>query len=259
MKTFFESLVIAFSMYSRIPMPQVQWDEKKMRYSLAFFPLVGAIVGGLLYLLTLLFQALRADAVFFAAIAAALPVAVTGGIHLDGYCDACDALGSHREREEKLRIMKDPHVGAFGMIYTAVLLLVQFGAWSGIFKNPALILCAALLFVVSRGLGGLAVLLLPQARENGLAAIFSGAAAKGAAAALMVLTAAVCGLMIFFGGLSGGVMVTASLLWFLAFYFTAKRQFGGITGDLAGFFITLCETLGLILAALLPLCMRVMI
>jgi len=56
MKTFFESVVVTFSMYSKIPMPQVAWNEKNTRFSLIIFPAVGAVIAVVLYLLFYLFS-----------------------------------------------------------------------------------------------------------------------------------------------------------------------------------------------------------
>ena len=96
MKQLFSSCVIAFSTYSRIPMPQVEWNEKNMRHTLAFFPLVGAAVGLIFWLVDVIGYQLGLGMVLRSALLTAVPVVVTGGIHLDGYCDTVDALASRR-------------------------------------------------------------------------------------------------------------------------------------------------------------------
>lgn len=115
-KTMFESLDVAFSMYSAIPMPQVMWNEQNMKYMLGFFPLIGLVQAALLIGWVYLAQALSVGTVLFAAVAALIPLFVTGGIHLDGFCDTVDALASHQTREKKLEILKDPHTGAFAVM-----------------------------------------------------------------------------------------------------------------------------------------------
>ena len=99
------SLLSAFLMYSRIPVPQVEWKEENRRYSLGFFPLVGAVTGGLVFLWRLLCGNISAGPWIFAAGAVLIPVLVTGGIHLDGFCDVTDAKASYGDREKKLEIM----------------------------------------------------------------------------------------------------------------------------------------------------------
>ena len=114
-KTMFESLDVAFSMYSAIPMPQVMWNEQNMKYMLGFFPLIGLVQAALLIGWVYLAQALSVGTVLFAAVAALIPLFVTGGIHLDGFCDTVDALASHQTREKKLEILKDPSICCDGM------------------------------------------------------------------------------------------------------------------------------------------------
>ena len=119
----------AFALYSRIPMPPLDWESGARRYTLYAFPLVGLAVGGGLLLWTWLAGALGLGQLLWAAGMTAIPLLITGGIHLDGFCDVCDALASHQSRERKLEIMADPHVGAFAVQGCGLLLLLTFGLW----------------------------------------------------------------------------------------------------------------------------------
>lgn len=103
--------MVAFSTYSAILMPQVQWSQRNMRYAMCFFPLIGLIIGALLLGWAQLRNLVGIGPLLFGAVATVLPLLVTGGIHLDGFCDTCDALGSHQPREKKLEILKDSHAG----------------------------------------------------------------------------------------------------------------------------------------------------
>ena len=251
MKTFFESLVIAFSMYSRIPMPQVKWNEKNMRYSMLFFPAVGSVVAAVLYGVFFLFRQFSMSPVFFAAIAVLVPVLITGGIHTDGYCDTCDALASHGDRETRLRIMKDPHIGAFGLIYTLAVLLLQFGAWHQLFLKSGFLITVLACFVLSRSLAALAIIHFPKAKQSGLAATFSGYTEKTASTVVLIIIAAVAALLPAACNFFYLLIPACALLLFWIFYRMSKKQFDGITGDLAGFYITVCETMVLVLSAVL--------
>jgi len=124
-----KSLIIAFAMYSKFPMPRVDWEKKALSWALCWFPLVGLAVGAVLWLWLALAGWLGFGAVFTAALALLLPIALSGGIHLDGFCDTCDALSSHQSRERKLEILKDSHTGAFAIICCGLYLLVFFAAW----------------------------------------------------------------------------------------------------------------------------------
>ncbi len=110
------TVAAAFSMYSAIPMPQFAWDEKTTRYLLCAFPLVGGVVGGAVWGWLWFCGRFQIGRVLLAAAATTIPVLITGGIHLDGFCDTVDALASHAPTEQKLQILKDAHLGAFALI-----------------------------------------------------------------------------------------------------------------------------------------------
>ena len=112
MKSVISGLLVAFSMYSAIPVPQVNWEKQTMRWALGFLPLIGVLIGAIEWFWFAFCVHFGAAGVFYAVIAALIPLAVSGGIHLDGLCDTCDALCSFGDREKRLAILKDPHVGA---------------------------------------------------------------------------------------------------------------------------------------------------
>ena len=101
------SFFIAFSMYSKIPMPRTDWTKESMRYAMCFFPVIGAVIGGLLYLWIYL-TGDSTGSLFRAAVAVLIPIIITGGIHLDGLLDTTDALSSYKSMEEKLRFSRIP-------------------------------------------------------------------------------------------------------------------------------------------------------
>lgn len=252
MKNLIGSMIIAFSMYSKIPMLNTEWKEENMRYTFVFFPLVGLVIGAIIYSAYWLFMQYEFQGVFFGATAVLLNVLLTGGIHMDGFCDVMDAQSSHKGREEKLSIMKDPHVGAFAVICTAVLLIVQFGAYTQLFYTNRYLVAALLTFCISRIASGLACICFPCAKESGLALIFAKGASKKPVVFFLIVWAvfAYTALQWLYGWF-GIVYMAVSLLLFFWFYRFCKQQFGGITGDLAGFFLNVFETVMLILAVLL--------
>ena len=116
MMTTLRALVIAFSMYSQIPMPQFTWQDKEMKYAFCFFPWVGAAIGGITMFWWWFCGKFSVGNVAFTMIGTAIPLAVTGGFHVDGFMDTMDAFHSYQPREKKLEILKDSHIGAFSVI-----------------------------------------------------------------------------------------------------------------------------------------------
>lgn len=249
-----KSLLIAFSMYSKIPVPQVEWEEKSLRWALCAFPAVGLVIGAALGLWLRLWPVLGLKALG-AAGAVVLPMALSGCIHMDGFCDTCDALSSHRGREEKLRILKDSHTGAFAIICCGMYVLLFYAAWREIALSPAAAALLSLTPVLSRCLSGLAAVSWKNARGSGLLAAFTQPA-EGRAARIVLLseTAAALAAMAALcarGGIWELLTVPAAALAVFGWYHRmAFRQFGGITGDTEGFFLQVCECAMVLAAAL---------
>lgn len=234
------SFVIAFSMYSRIPMPQIEWTGERMRYVMCFFPLIGVVIGAIFSLFWQLLNPLGAGELFRALAGTCLPLLITGGIHMDGFLDTVDARSSYGDREKKLAILKDPHAGAFAVIGGGVYLLLYAAALSRLSERGGLLFAGT--FVLTRALSGLAVVTFPMARKDGLACAFSQAAKKRAAGISMVVYLLVCAVFFVLIGRVAGVccLLTAGAVY-LWYYEMSVREFGGITGDLSGYFLQLCE------------------
>ena len=121
-----KSLALAFSCFTRLPVPKVDWDPKNMRFMLACLPVVGIVVGCIVAAWCLIADAVAFGPALKAAGIALLPLAVTGGFHLDGFSDVVDAQSSHAAPAKKREIMKDPHIGSFAAIAIAAYLIAYF-------------------------------------------------------------------------------------------------------------------------------------
>ena len=163
-----KGLVIAFASYTRIPMPQVDWSAENRRWSMCFFPLIGVVVGGLIWLWLALCDGLHIGPFLRGAIGAVLPLLVTGGIHMDGFMDVTDAMSSWQTKEKRLEILKDSHVGAFAVIACGAYLLLMAGLLSECTAAQGLGLTAA--FVLYRSMSAYAMVALPQAKKQGMLA-----------------------------------------------------------------------------------------
>lgn len=243
-----KSILLAFAMFTRLPMPYLQWDEKNMRYIMAAFPLVGVVAGLAVAVWSGICGVLDIGPFLRGTGLALVPFALTGGIHMDGFCDTIDALASHGDKEKKRRILKDPHVGPFAAFTACAYLLFFAALGSELDQSIPMLVCFSLLFVLSRTLTALALLLYPVAEGSSLGKSFHDAAVKkNSIVILAAILAATAGLLVFFGGITGAVIVAASLGWAVSYKRIAIREFGGISGDLSGWFLQLCELLGLAL------------
>lgn len=234
-----QSLIIAFSMYSRIPMPRCEWNERGMKYSMCFFPLVGLVLGLCSAGVYLGLGALGFSGISRSLVLAVVPILVTGGIHMDGYLDTMDARSSWKSMEEKLRILKDPHMGAFACIYGIVYLLLAVAFFNE--AGDGEIFSIATGYVLSRILSGLSVVIFQKAKREGMAAA-SANASSGSVRWILALELVICAaVMIALCPRYGLTSLAVGACCFGWYRHMAYKSFGGITGDLAGYFLQICE------------------
>lgn len=251
-----KGFVIAFSMYSTIPMPKTEWKEEDMRYVMCFFPLVGIVIGGLCWLWVYLCGLLGIGTFARAGILAVIPVFVAGGIHVDGFMDTMDALHSHREKERKLEILKDSHVGAFAVIMLVVLGVLMISVLTEL-TNEKMMLIFCIGFFLSRTMSGLALVTIPNARGSGTADTFAGEASRRKVRTVLLLYAAVALiLMAVICPWAGVAMTLMTACWYFGMRNMAVSNFGGITGDILGYYLLISELLTAVVAAVFSIGMR---
>lgn len=240
MKRFWNSLNIALSMYSRLPAAQCSWSEENMKYVMCFFPWIGIVIGAL----CLGWDALAAHLAFRDPLRNVglmlIPLAVSGGIHLDGLLDTADAMSSWRPREKRLEILKDSHAGAFAVIACAAYFFLLCAVLDTV--RGELVKVYVFTFVVSRSLSAFSVVTFPKASAQGTVAGFSKnaqtRAIQAACAVYLLLCAALMALVQPLCAVAG---FAGALLAFWWYHHMAMKQFGGINGDLAGCFLSVCE------------------
>ena len=232
-----QTIIVAFSMYSALPMPQLEWTRENMRWALLAFPLVGTVIGSVCCLWVYFCGLLGLPPLARGAGLAVLPILLTGGIHMDGYADVADAQASHAAPARKREILKDPHLGAFAAIRLGVYLVVSLAVWTSLpdFRGRAVV-C---LFTLSRTLSALSLSCFPLAEGSGLARSFAEAAdRRKLRSALLALTAVLSVALIVSGG---AVMLLPAALVFWRYYRMAAVDFSGLSGDLCGWFVQSSE------------------
>lgn len=213
--------------------------------SVIFFPVVGLVLG----LLVAGVGWLHVAGVLPASIAAALVVVVlallTGGLHLDGVADLFDGLaGGRGERERTLRIMRDSRVGAAGALALVLVVLLKLAALRELLERRELLALVAFPAVARWAV-------IPQlaffgyARPEGLGRVFRGRIARTPLAAQSILLAAWSVRL----GHGLWLEVGAALVVSLGLAAWLDRRLGGLTGDVYGATIELCETAALVVAA----------
>ena len=237
----FKSMIIAFSIYSKIPVPQFAWKEEDMEYMMCFFPWIGGVIGLVFYGWLALCEKVQIGALCRACVAAAIPLIISGGFHVDGYMDTMDAFHSYQNREKKLEILKDSHIGAFAAIMLMLYYLIDLAALSEVVTGKAAFAVAAVFFL-ARCLSGIGVVTLKSAKKEGLLYTFaSGAQKKRVRLALYVQFTGWIALMVAVSGIDGIVAAVTGVLCFFYFKWKSYRELGGITGDTAGWYVTVCE------------------
>ncbi len=253
LKTFAGSLSIAFSMYSKIPMPKTEWTKERMPYVLCFFPLIGLVMGVILCILeyAAVLLGFGGGSVIYIVIGVILPLIVTGGIHMDGYMDVTDARSSFTDIDNKLKILKDPHIGAFAVIGCVIYTGIYAAAFS-ILPLYAIPVIGAV-YVAERALSALSVVTFTKARTDGLAVQFSESANKFDVmnTSFIYIILCIAFLFIYCGVIITAGMVLTGILVFMYYRHMAYKEFGGITGDLCGYFLQLTELVFLIVLDIL--------
>lgn len=229
------SLRIAFGLMTTLPIRLPgNWSAGDSGRASVWYPFVGMVVGAITWL------AWKGAILVFPAWVAGLVslvvwVVLTGGLHLDGLADCCDGLLSTTSVERRLEIMKDPHVGAFGVIGLVLVLMLKAAALGSLaaVSGFGILLAASLARWCI-----LPAALLPLARPSGMGADF----ALGFRRTFLVWGAILPLAIAIFLGVPGIVSALAGLgaagfvLWL------AKSRIGGVTGDVFGMIVEIVET-----------------
>ena len=233
----FETVCVAFSMFSALPVPQISWSERNMKYSLLAFPLIGAVIAAAMLLWDLFAGKLGLPSILRGAGFCLIPLWITGGIHLDGYADTWDAISSHGDIEKRQIILRDPHIGAFGVMHLGIWFTASAALWIALPRFAFLPALAS--FCLSRSLSALALTVYPLRPGAGIARSFADASARERVRTILLVASAVCALLMLCSG--AWAMIPAAGAVFLYYGHMAKKHFGGISGDLAGWFLQTAE------------------
>ncbi|SFS64252.1 adenosylcobinamide-GDP ribazoletransferase [Marininema halotolerans] len=234
------SFLTALSFLTRIPVG-VKMERKTWQTSPIWYPAVGMVIGSVLVVLYQMFASIFPPAVTGMLVVTGW-VFLTGGLHLDGLMDTADGLGSHRDREEMLAIMKDSRTGAMGVLAAIVVLglkvvcLASFatGEWVPLIVAP----------IIGRMALLAGIKCFPYLREKGLGSQLGAGIPQWAWMISLVFGAVVVSAIA--GGRGMILLLGAGCFFFFLAYGMVKRL-GGLTGDSYGALAEGIETMVLLL------------
>lgn len=229
MKNIFSGFSLAVSMLTTLPFFKVHEFYKGINgYGAMFYPLVGFLLGSLLYAIALLLTP-YVPTFHIGIILFALWVLLTGGLHLDGYCDTIDGLFVDKSRA--LEVMKDPHNGGMGMIFGGVFFILKASSLAAF----DLLYLLALILMLPRLAVVFMIYTYPYVSKAGMSSL-----AKEELQGWQVFIALVYTLCAVFYFDAWVLLLVTVLVSLLIKTFFIKR-YGGFTGDIYGFSIEVIE------------------
>ena len=234
------SLIIAITFITIIPVPSriiPEWNSRNLRYFCLMLPVTGIIFSALwLMCFQVLAMIPTVSAILRGFMMMTFTLFLTGGLHMDGLRDTCDAVFSHRDRETKLKILSDTHAGSFAVMGCVVILMSKTLLFSELFTLSANISSLAIIPIYSRL--GMGVLLnnLPFARSDGLAVMLGSSRNRLDNFIFLAIFIAL--------SIVSVKIIPAMMILCLAVHVViCKKIFGGITGDLLGAFVEASEVI----------------
>jgi len=215
------------------------------------FPLIGAIIGALWWGLAELLIFSGIHIILVSAVLAVFPFFMTGFLHLDGYMDTNDAVLSRRPLEDKLRILKDPHTGAFAVIMIGVLFILQFAAVYAVAEKGKYFILLVFIAVISRCCSSISILCLKAIPQSGYANMFRQNIGITHKLFVIFIVLAVTALALLFAGIYGLIVSVSVILGFIGALAYAYKDFKGISGDLTGYALVISELCGLFALAII--------
>lgn len=251
MKSLFRSFIMAFSGYSISPKSKLARNKENCSYILMFIPLVGAIITIIINRWAVLYPYMCENPIFPAIVGAVVPTILSAGVHMDGFFKTVDAISANKDREGALAILKDDAHGGYSSIIVGICyFMVAFGIWSEMPIDGIFVIAFA--YVISRALYAISILTVNHAQaDKSMCYVPENSAAKWIQVAANVAYLVVCAVLMVQISLtfeSSNMRVAifpivAALITFVYYIVMSKKRFGGVTEELGGYFVMLCEVI----------------
>ena len=254
---------MAWGMFCWIPCPYKEWRMEDRKAQVAMLPLVGALIGAVVCLCWWALSLIGCSSLLAGALLTGVYFLLTGFIHVDGFMDCSDAImPRHPEMEERRRILKDPHAGAFAVICLAIMLIVFTGAMADIAEEFSIKSCSLLvvIFTASRTVSALEVIMRKPMSTSQYSQLDEPGRARDTIPAIVILVVVLGICELIMSDMSWWALIAElysniiALTVMVAAFITCSidcRKLGGMNGDISGHMITISELFGVLTMALI--------
>ena len=226
-----KGLILSLSIFTRLKVSSIDYDDSGSRWILFFLPIAGLILGCLWFLVAYLFK--NNNSLLIASLLTAFPYGICGFIHLDGFMDCCDALLSSANFERRIEILKDSQVGAFSVIALVLLILINFSSIHTLSNTMALIFIP----IIARVFSVEMQFHSPVLSCSSMSKYFMSHVSTSMKNYFHLYLLGLMVLGYYLLGLSVFILMGYSILHFLFMRSKLMKQFKGINGDMCGFMI----------------------
>lgn len=236
-------LMLAFQFFTIIPInKELPLGKKEITMMYCSLPFIGSFIG----LFTAATYIVSTDVLGFsplltAVLLVAIGFGLTGGLHLDGWADTADAFFSYKKIEKRFEILDDPRLGAFGTMALILLIFIKVAVvYEALIQEKNLIFLFVMIPLLARASLNICFATLPSGKKEGLGYFFK----ERLVVKPVIIWSVICLItpfLIYIFNMKQLVFPLIALfiisVAIILFRRWAKRNFNGITGDLAGAFI----------------------
>ncbi|WP_028856392.1 adenosylcobinamide-GDP ribazoletransferase [Psychrilyobacter atlanticus] len=242
-----KGFLLLLQFMTRIPTPKMEYEPKKLGKAMKFFPVVGMIIGAILYYSFIVLNQFFDSPEVIAILIILIDIVLTGGLHLDGLADTFDGIFSYRSKKRMLEIMKDSRIGSNG----ALSLIIYFALKGTLLKevisvdeSPYFLLVMP---VIARFNSTLNCGVGKYARPSGMG---KHIVEETNMVGVMISFAITAAFSYYFIGMTG--IYALLVVSILGIYFAKlmERKIGGITGDTLGAVVEMSTIIVLLVGAI---------
>lgn len=246
-----QGFIIAFSIYSKIPMPQIEQTKNNRKYIAAFLPFIGLAIAACIGIWLYFAPIFHFSRFFISMVALIIPFLITGNIHFHGFLTTINALSSHQKKEKQLELLEDSSITSLSCLNAILYFIFSAVIWNDLYpffttnteKDMAIICLIMMTYILSRCFSGLSIITFPKIKNTSLSLTFETCNLKFCKIFLLLILFICCLLEFFLQPMLSGVILAIGVIFYFYYRLMALKNFGGITDNLTGWFLQNCELL----------------